>query len=69
MSQATMPLVSDWWLVFGMDFFTLGAGHHTLWQVLKKYLKGTPKYSSIIIDGYFGSIELHKHNNSELVLN
>ena len=31
---------------------TLGAGHHTRWEVLKKYLKGTPKYSSIIIDRY-----------------
>jgi hypothetical protein len=50
-----------------MQSKTLGAGHHTLWEVLKKYLKGTPKYSSIIIDRYFGSIELHKDNNSELV--
>ena len=34
-----------------------------------KYLKGTPKYSSIITPRYLSSIELYKHNNAEVILN
>ena len=48
---------------------SLGAGHNTLWEVLKKYLKGTPKCSSIVIPRYLSSIELCKHNNAEVILN
>jgi hypothetical protein len=39
-------------------FLALGAGHNTMWEVLNKYLEGTPKNSNMISTMYLGSIGL-----------